>query len=259
MRFLVPLLWAWSVTALALAQQQTSNPATDISAITVDRKGCFGGCPRYTLTLRRQGRSTYIGKTGQRRGLYTAPVVSVGDFDRLTQAISEIRFFDLSDVIGPFVEDAEQVVVTVTTAQKSKTVTTYDLHDHATAPFAALVTLVDGVAAKLPWENLNQPKDGIIGPVPLRTVEPRYTEEARKARPQGSVIVLVEVKPDGTVAPDNITIVQGLGLGLDEKAIQAVSQWIFKPAYRDGKPMEVAVPVAVQVEFQPVKPVRLAR
>ena len=109
---------------------------------------------------------------------------------------------------------------------------------------------MDGAAAKLPWEDLNQPKDGIIGPVPLRRVEPQYTEEARKARLQGSVIVLVEVKPDGTVAPDNTTIVQGLGMGLDEKAIQAVSQWIFKPAYRDGKPMVVAVPVAVQVEFR---------
>lgn len=250
MRFSVPLLWAVSVGALAQAQQQTSTPATDVSAITVDRRGCFGGCPRYTLTLRRQGGSTYIGKTGLRRGLYAAPVVSVGDFDRLTQAISKIRFFDLPDVIGPGVEDAEQVVVTVTAAQKSKTVTTDDLHDQATASFAAFVMLVDDVAAKLPWENLNQPKDGIIGPVPLRRVEPQYTEEARKARLQGSVIVLLEVKPDGTVAPDNITIVQGLGMGLDEKAIQAVRQWIFKPAYRDGKPMGVAMPVAVQVEFR---------
>jgi TonB family protein len=177
-------------------------------------------------------------------------MVSVGDFDRFTEAISIIRFFDLPDVIGPAVEDAEHVVVTVTTGQKSKTVTTYDLHDQATAPFAALVALVDGVAAKLPWQNLNQPKDGIIGPVPLRRVEPQYTEEARKAKLQGSVIVEVEVKPDGTVAPHDITIVQSLGMGLDEKAIQAVSQWIFKPPFQDGKPVGIAMPVAVQVEFR---------
>ena len=182
MKFLVTLLVASSVAVLESAQQQTSNPGTDIDAITVDRNCCFDGCPRYTLTVRRPGVSTYIGKTGLRRGLYTAPVVSVGDFERLTQAISEIRFFDLPDVIGPGVEDAEQVMVTVTTAQKAKTVTTYDLHDQATAPFAALVTLVDGVAAKLPWENLNQPKDGIIGPFPLCRVEPQYTDEARKAK-----------------------------------------------------------------------------
>jgi periplasmic protein TonB len=60
----------------------------------------------------------------------------------------------------------------------------------------------------------------------------------------------VKVKPDGTVDPDDITIVQSLGMGLDEKAIQAVSQWIFKPAFRDGKPVGVAMHVAVQVEFR---------
>lgn len=249
MRLSVPLLWGLSVTVLAPAQQQTSNPATAISGITVERKGCFGACPRYTLALRREGRSTYIGRTGSRRGLFSGPPVSVGDFDRLTQAISEIRFFDLRDVIGPGVEDAEQVVVTVTSAQESKTVTTDDLAQ-APAQFAAIVTLADGVATKLAWEDLNEPKNGIIRPFPLRKGEPQYTEEARKARLQGSVIVLVEVRPDGAVAPDNITIVQGLGMGLDEKAIQAVSQWIFKPAYQDGKPMKIAMPVAVQVEFR---------
>ena len=243
------LLWALSVAALAQAQQETSTAATGVSAITVDRKGCFGGCPRYTLTLRRQGRSTYIGKTGTRLGLYTAPVVSVGDFDLLTQAISDIRFFDLPDAVGPWPEDAEVVAVTVTTGEKSKTVTTHDLQE-APAPFVGILTLADGVGAKLAWEDLNEPKNGIIRPFPLHKVEPQYTEEARKARLQGSVIVLVEVRPDGTVAPDNITIIQGLGMGLDEKAFQAVSHWIFKPAYRDGKPMGVAMPVAVQVEFR---------
>jgi TonB family protein len=249
-KFLVVLLVGLPVAVLGSAQQQTSNPATVIDAITVDRKGCFGGCPRYTLTLRRQGNSTYSGLTGPRQGLYTARLLRVGDFDQLTKAISEVRFFDLPDVVGPRTSDTEEVAVTVITAQKSKTVTTYNLHDQATAPFAALVTLADGVAAKLPWENLNQPKDGIIGPVPLRRVEPQYTEDARKAKIQGSVIVQVEVRPDGTVAPDSSTIVQGLGMGLDEKAIEAVKQWIFKPAYKDGKPVEIPMPVSVLVEFR---------
>jgi len=192
----------------------------------------------------------YIGTTGTRRGLYTAQAVPSGDFDQLTKAISEARLFDLSDVIGPVAEDAEEVVVTFTTAEKSRTVTTYDL---ATAPaaFAAMVTLADSVAEKLSWDLLNQPKDGITPPFPLGTVKPLYTEEARKARLQGSVILQVEVRPDGTVSPDHIAIIQGLGMGLDEKAIQAVNQWVFKPAYRDGKPMAAAMSVAVRVEFRP--------
>jgi len=161
---------------------------------------------------------------------------------------SLLRFFDLPDVIGPVVKDAEQVVVTVTTGQNMKTVTTFDL---AATPLSAVVALSDALAAKLPWENLNQPKDGILNPFPLRKVEPQYTEQARKAGLQGSVIVRVEVRPDGTVAPDNISVVQGLGTELDEMAIEAVKQWIFKPAYKDGKPIGIPMPVNVHVEFHP--------
>jgi TonB family protein len=147
------------------------------------------------------------------------------------------------------VEDAEQVVVTVTSAHKSKTVTTDDLAQ-APAQFAAIVTLADGVATKLAWEDLNEPKNGILGPFPLRQVEPQYTDEARKARLQGSAIVQVQIRPDGTVAPNGITIIQGLGMGLDEKAVESVKQWLFKPAYKDGKPAGITMPVSVQVEFR---------
>jgi hypothetical protein len=149
-------------------------------------------------------------------GTVQCAAVSVGDFDQLTQAISESRVFDLPDLIGTAVEDAEQAAMTVTSAQKSKTVKTDDLAT-VPPPFARIVTLADSVAAKLAWENLNEPKYGVIRPVPLRRVEPQYTEEARKARLQGSVILQVEVRPDGTITPDNITVVQGLGMGLDER------------------------------------------
>jgi hypothetical protein len=60
------------------------------------------------------------------------------------------------------------VAVTVTvTSKKAKTVTTDDLAE-APAPFAAIVTLADGVATRLAWEDLNEPKYGIVRPVPLR-------------------------------------------------------------------------------------------
>jgi TonB family protein len=53
------------------------------------------------------------------------------------------------------------------------------------------------------------------------------------------------VGPDGK--PHNIRVVRTLGLGLDEKAIEAVKNWRFKPAMKDGKP--VAVQISVEVEF----------
>ena len=107
------------------------------------------------------------------------------------------------------------------------------------------------MAAKLQWRHVNDPAEyGVSLPVSLSKVEPQYTEEARKARLQGTVILEVEVRSDGTVDPDSITVIQGLGMGLTEKAIEAVQHWTFKPAYKNGKPMGVAMPVAFQMEFR---------
>ena len=63
------------------------------------------------------------------------------------------------------------------------------------------------------------------------------------------MIVQLEVRPDGTVAPETITIVQGLGMGLDEKAVEAVKQWIFKPAYQGDKPLGITATAYVQLVF----------
>jgi protein TonB len=76
---------------------------------------------------------------------------------------------------------------------------------------------------------------GMIGPVVVHRVDPEYSEEARKARYSGVVIVYMEI--DQTGRPRNLKIVKGVGLGLDEKAIEAVSQWRFKPGLKDGRPV----------------------
>jgi TonB family protein len=86
---------------------------------------------------------------------------------------------------------------------------------------------------------------GVTSPVPISKPEPEYSEEARKAKHQGDVILSVVVDEKGM--PQNITVRRGLGLGLDEKAIEAVQKWRFKAGMKDGKP--VAVQVTVQVSF----------
>jgi len=87
---------------------------------------------------------------------------------------------------------------------------------------------------------------GVIGPVLIYKVEPEYSEEARKARQQGTVVLVVEV--DTTGRPVRARVVQPLGLGLDEKALEAVSRWRFRPGRRDGQP--VVVPALVEVNFR---------
>lgn len=84
---------------------------------------------------------------------------------------------------------------------------------------------------------------GVTAPALLYKVEPEYSEEARKAKYQGTVVLYVEVSPDGKAV--NPKVVRSLGLGLDEKAIEAVRKWRFRPGYKDGKPVTVAATIEV--------------
>jgi TonB family protein len=83
---------------------------------------------------------------------------------------------------------------------------------------------------------------GVSAPVPIFKVEPEYSEEARKAKFQGTVLLAIVVDEGGKTA--NVRVVRPLGMGLDEKAIEAVMKWRFRPGYKDGK----AVPVMANVE-----------
>ncbi|HTX34095.1 MAG TPA: TonB family protein [Bryobacteraceae bacterium] len=79
-------------------------------------------------------------------------------------------------------------------------------------------------------------------PVLLSKVEPAYSDQARKAKYQGTVLLTVDIDADGKVA--GVRVARSLGLGLDEKAVEAVTRWKFAPAMKDLRP----VPVTVQVE-----------
>jgi len=84
---------------------------------------------------------------------------------------------------------------------------------------------------------------GLLNPVALYRPEPEYTDEARKIKLQGTVVLEVVVGRDGR--PQIQKVLQALGLGLDEKAINTVSTWRFKPGSMDGKPVPVLVHIYV--------------
>jgi TonB family protein len=83
---------------------------------------------------------------------------------------------------------------------------------------------------------------GVSAPTVLLKVEPEYSEEARKAKFQGTVILFVVVDEHGN--PRDLRVIRPLGLGLDQKAIEAVEKWKFNPGKKDGK----AVPVQATIE-----------
>jgi periplasmic protein TonB len=86
---------------------------------------------------------------------------------------------------------------------------------------------------------------GVSAPKALFAPDPEYSEEARKAKYQGTVILWVLVGPDGRA--HDIRVQRPLGMGLDEKAMEAVKNWKFEPAKLNGSP--VAVQVNIEVNF----------
>jgi TonB family protein len=79
-------------------------------------------------------------------------------------------------------------------------------------------------------------------PVPIYKPDPAYTEEARKAKLEGVVVLWIIIDTSGSVT--DCKVIKPLGLGLDEKAVEIVKTWKFKPAMRDCSP----VPVRIMVE-----------
>jgi TonB family protein len=86
----------------------------------------------------------------------------------------------------------------------------------------------------------------VTAPVLLYSVSPEFTDEARRAKYQGVVVVSTVVDAQGM--PQNVRVVRPLGMGLDEKAIAAVKKYRFKPAMRNGEP--VAVMVSIEINFR---------
>jgi len=87
---------------------------------------------------------------------------------------------------------------------------------------------------------------GVSAPTLIFKVEPEYSEEARKAKFQGTVVLFVVVDEKGM--PRELKVIRPLGLGLDQKAIEAVEKWKFRPGMKDGHP--VAVQATIEVNFR---------
>lgn len=86
---------------------------------------------------------------------------------------------------------------------------------------------------------------GVTPPTIISRVEPQYTDEARDARYQGTVVVSATIEKDGTLKVDKV--LRELDYGLTAKAVEALQQWKFKPGMRNGE--AVAVSLKIEVNF----------
>jgi periplasmic protein TonB len=96
--------------------------------------------------------------------------------------------------------------------------------------------------------GLRRVGDGVTAPRPIFQPEAEFSDEARRAKYEGTVVVTLIVDANGN--PQNVHVTRTLGMGLDEKAVEAVQKYKFKPAMdqKSGKP--VPVMVSVEVRFR---------
>ncbi|MDY7093458.1 MAG: energy transducer TonB [Acidobacteriota bacterium] len=88
----------------------------------------------------------------------------------------------------------------------------------------------------------------VSAPVKISSPPPQYTEIARKARIQGVVIVQAIINKDGRV--ENVKVLKGLPMGLDQAAVDAIKKWRFEPATLNGKPVTVYYNLTVNFTLQ---------
>jgi TonB family protein len=112
-----------------------------------------------------------------------------------------------------------------------------------TPPPPPSTVVVNGVT-----EPVYKPRDGVTRPRATYSPAPEFSEEARKKKVQGTVVLDLIVTSAGNAA--QVRVVQSQGYGLDEKAVEAVSKWKFDPGTKDGKPVSVEVPVEVDFRLQ---------
>jgi TonB family protein len=87
--------------------------------------------------------------------------------------------------------------------------------------------------------------ENVLPPRPIYTPEPEFSEKARRAKFQGTVVLKILINKAGNVI--RVTLLRALGMGLDENAMEGVERWRFSPATRNGQP--VAVEMNIEVAF----------
>ncbi len=122
-------------------------------------------------------------------------------------------------------------------------------HDQTGSPPPSSSTSVESApptTGSVAPTTISKPGGDVRRPRVLQQVNPEYTEEARRAKISGEVVIALVVDPQGK--PSDVHVTHGVGYGLDEKAVAAVKKYKFSPATKDGVP--IAVPLSIAVTFR---------
>jgi uncharacterized protein (TIGR03435 family) len=170
-----------------------------------------------------------------------------GAYDLHLTYIPRIEERESDPTAGPSIFTAVQEQLGLKLVPRKETVPVLVI-DHLEKPSvdgAEVVQAASVVPASLLQEKATQ--TGVMSaPVLIYSVQPEFTERARKAKASGDVLVNLWVDERGN--PKQVRTLRGLGMGLDEKAVEAVKQYRFRPAMLDGKPLPTQLNVIVKFQ-----------
>jgi TonB family protein len=89
----------------------------------------------------------------------------------------------------------------------------------------------------------------LSGPEPLTKVDPKYPQSLIKERVDGEVVLYAIIRKDGTI--DSIQVIRSLDPALDKNSVDALARWVFRPATRDGKPVDCEAVIHIPFRFRP--------
>lgn len=138
------LIWAF-------AWQQSAQAQNAISEVSVEHTGCYGTCPVYKVTLRRDGSATFIGsRYVEKIGTYKA---QFGGFDHLTKALEQRDYWRFKSRYAYPITDQSTTITTVVQSGRRKTVEDYA--DAGPQKLWEIETLIDGAVAEVHWKKVN--------------------------------------------------------------------------------------------------------
>ena len=223
-----------------IAGQKPSSPAAPAEAdAIVPGKISHKVVPKYPKEARKakiEG-EVVAQATIEPSGSVSRVAIISGDLKLAEEVVDAVRAWKF----GPYLQDGSPVRVIQNIAFKFA-------QDQKRAEMEPLPapTLAKNLTPQLfPGGGVFRVGGAVSAPRIISSTAAQYSEKARKAKYQGVCVLSLIVTSEGT--PRDVRIVRSLGMGLDEKAIEAVSQWKFEPGIKDGKP--VAVMVDVEVNF----------
>lgn len=220
-------------------QQSSSVTQTDAAEITAGQLA-YKVMPQYPNQARRNNIDgpvalrAGIGRDGR---VMWVEIVS-GDMTLAEEAVDAVRNWQFAPYTRNGTPIAVMQRITLDFDHKHKEIRLEPL------PPATLIS-----TATRPWlsgAGVYRVGGGVTAPKAIYSPSPAYDDKARKAKYQGVCILALIVGVDGRAR--DIKVARALGKGLDEKAIEAVRQWKFEPATKDGSP--VAVAINVEVNFR---------